>query len=436
MQLIFTLLQGLKSVCATFPDDRKGRGGNIDVADFGLSAFAMFFMQSGSFLAFQRGLEDRQRRSNCQSLFGIGRIPTDASVRSHLDAADPELLRPCFAALEPLLNEAPVRQAFAALGDRTLIALDGTEYFCSKKIGCPHCLTRKRADGEVETYHVMLAACIVAPGHSKVIALFPEFAAPQDGAVKQDCERAAGKRWHSRHGQRLKPLKPVYLGDDLFSCQPFVKLLKDNGDDFIFTAKESSHKTLYEFLSGAEFGRHTVKQRRGKKHHTLRYRWLAGVPLRDGEDAIAVTWIGFDICNAEGKVTYSTTFVTSLDVNKDTVADITAAGRARWKIENGSFNVMKNHGYELEHNFGHGKRFLAMTFAALNLLAFAWHNLLDLLEPPWKAAREKRAVRAAFFADIETLTRFIVFPSWQSLLDTILSANIPPHLLETQGHST
>ena len=81
------------------------------------------------------------------------------------------------------------------------------------------------------------------------------------------------------------------------------------------------------------------------------------------------------------------------------------------KIENESFNVLKNHGYELEHNFGHGQKFLAMTLAALNLLAFAWHTLLELLEPPWQAAREASAKRTSFFAHILMLTAYVVFPS-------------------------
>ena len=72
---------------------------------------------------------------------------------------------------------------------------------------------------------------------------------------KQDCERAAVKRWHEKHGARLKPLRPVYLGDDLFACQPVAQMLKDNGDDFLFTCKETSHKTLYEFVHGAELER-------------------------------------------------------------------------------------------------------------------------------------------------------------------------------------
>ena len=139
------------------------------MADFGLSAFAMFFMQSASFLSFQRTLEKGQGRSNCQTLFGIEKIPSDNYIRDMLDGADPALLAPCFQRTEQLLLEPAMREAFGRLGGRTLIALDGTEYFCSQKITCPHCQTRKRSNGKIESYHSMLAATVVAPGHSKVV---------------------------------------------------------------------------------------------------------------------------------------------------------------------------------------------------------------------------------------------------------------------------
>src|SRR5277367_4967983 len=119
------LLSGLTSVRASFPDPRKGRGGNIAVADFGLSAFAMFFMQSASFLAYQRTMEKGHGRSNCRTLFGIGRIPSDNYIRDFLDEADPALLQPCFEPTEALLSEPPMRQAFGRLGGWTLIAWIG-----------------------------------------------------------------------------------------------------------------------------------------------------------------------------------------------------------------------------------------------------------------------------------------------------------------------
>jgi hypothetical protein len=157
-------------------------------------------------------------------------------------------LQLCFVRVEQVPARPTVRQAFGRLGGRFLVAWDGTEYFRSEKLGCANCLTCKHSNGKIDHYHTIgsrdairsgslwLAATVVAPGHSKVIHLFPEFIVTQDGAEKQDCERNAVKRWHEMHGNRLRPLRPIYLGDDIFACQPIAKMLKDNGDDFIFTA--------------------------------------------------------------------------------------------------------------------------------------------------------------------------------------------------------
>jgi hypothetical protein len=209
-------------------------------------------------------------------------------------------------------------------------------------------------------------------------------------------------------------------------------MVKDNGGDFIFTCKENSHRALYDFIAGAEPERHEEKVRKGKSTETRRYRWIEGVPLRDGKDAMLVNWIGFEIVDAKGRVKYAMGWVTSLPDAKNNVAEIAACGRARWKIENEGFNVMKNHGYELEHNFGHGQKFLAMTLAALNLLAFAWHSALDLIEPSWRAAREVAVKRTSFFAHILTLTTYLVFPSWPDFLQSLTTFTIPPEILKTQ----
>jgi len=223
----------------------------------------------------------------------------------------------------------------------------------------------------------------------------------------------------------------VYLADDLFACQSVVERLQANGDDFIFTCKETSHKALYDFIDGVELARHEVQVRKGKTRQTHRYRFVEKVPLRDGKDAVLVNWIGFESLNAKGEVTYRTAFVTSLPVANSNAPEVAVCGRARWKIENEGFNVLKNNGYELEHNFGHGESYLAMTLAALNLLAFAWHTVLDLLEPPWQKAREAAEKRMSFFAYLATLTSLAVFPAWSDLLQALTTFTIPPHLLTT-----
>ena len=70
------------------------------MADIGMAAFSMFFMQSPSFLAHQRQLAEGHGhgRSNCETLFGMTRIPSDNHVRDMLDPVAPE----CFHARFPM----------------------------------------------------------------------------------------------------------------------------------------------------------------------------------------------------------------------------------------------------------------------------------------------------------------------------------------------
>ena len=427
MKMLETLLEGVRSACAVFPDKRRGDV-TYSMADIGLSAFSLFFMQSESFLAHQRALEEGRQMSNCQSLFGMTAVPTDNHIRAMLDPVHPSHLQPAFDEVLGALRRHGGLVPFQKLSGRVLIALDGTEYFCSQKLGCPQCLTRRRANGKTESYHAMLAATIVAPGHAMALPLMPEFIAPQDGAEKQDCERNAAKRWLAAHAQRLMGLRPVYLGDDLFACQPIADAITAAGGDFLLTAKPTSHKALYDFMQGAEFDEHTVTQKTHGKRLAYRFRWFEGAPLRDGHDARLVNWIGVTITDAQGHVTYSSAFVTSLPVTRDTAAEIVACARARWKIENESFNVLKSNGYHLEHNFGHGKQNLAMMFAAMNLLAFALHTICDSLEPLWTAARTAKRARTRFFEHIRTITAYLVFPNWTTLMQTLIDSKPPPHV--------
>ncbi len=432
MEILDRLLRDLHDACSAFPDKRKGEGA-YTMADIGLSAFSLFFMQSESFLSHQRSLEEGRKTSNCHTLFGMTKIPTDNHIRAMLDPVHPKHLQGVFDSAVSALRANGGLKSFQRLDDRTLIALDGTEYFCSQKLGCPNCLTRKRSNGKVESYHSMLAATLVAPGHNMVLPLMPEFIAKPDGAEKQDCERNAAKRWLVAHAERVKPLRPVFLGDDLFACQPICQAILDGGDDFLFTAKPDSHKTLYDFMNGAEIKEVSVTRKEGRRKLTYRCRWFEGTPLREGKDALSVDWIGLTILDAKGKPTYDGAWVTSLKVGRENVAEIVACARARWKIENETFNVLKNNGYHLEHNFGHGKQYLAMMFAAMNLLAFAFHTVCDAGEKLWIDARNAKRSRARFFEHIRTITAYLVFPDWRTLMTTLIQSKPPPEIEKQIG---
>lgn len=425
MTVLESLIAELKTACAGLPDQRKGprRDGQYTMADIGLSAFSVFFMGSPSFLGHQRALAEGHGRSNCQTLFGMTAIPTDAHIRQMLDGAPPEAFDPLF--FKAIVAEG-VLDPFRRLDGRVLIALDGTECFCSRKIRCPRCSTRRRSDGGTEYFHSFLGASIVAPGHQQVLPLPPEFIAPQDGAEKQDCERNAAKRWLARHGPAVAALRPVFLGDDLFACQPIAAAVQQAGGNFIFTCKPASHQTITEYLTGAELAEHrqTVVTR-GKRTTTI-HRWLSAVPMRATDDALIVNWFSVEILNGKGKRTYHNSFVTDLPVTAATVAELAACGRARWKIENETFNVLKSNGYNLEHNFGHGKETLASVLVTLNLLAFAFHTAARLAVLAWRDAVIARGAAYRFFEHLRTVTAYVVFETWDHLLRSIAAAAVRP----------
>ena len=415
----------LSVVCAGLPDRRKSPLADraYKMADIGLSAFSLFFMGSPSFLAYQRNLAEGQGRSNCQTLFGISAIPSDNYIRLMLDGAPTA----AFDSLFMKAIETPeVLAPFKRLGGRVLIALDGTEQHCSRKVHCARCSTRKRADGGTEYFHSFLGASIVAPGHQHVLPLPPEFIVPQDGAEKQDCERNAVKRWLARHGPTLAHLRPVFLADDLMSCQPVAEAIQAAGGNFILTCKPSSHKTVTEYLYGAKLEEHRETiLKRGKRTTTV-YRWLADVPLRASEDALKVNWFSIEMFDAKGKRTYYNSLVTDIAVTAGNVAELAACGRSRWKIENETFNVLKCGGYNLEHNFGHGKDTLASVLVVLNLLAFTYHTVASITVLAWKAAVAAKGATYRFFEHLRTITTYLVFQDWAHLLRSIGEGAIRP----------
>jgi hypothetical protein len=396
------------------------------MADIGLSAFSVFFMGSPSFLAHQRALAEGHGRSNCETLFGISATPSDNYIRLMLDGASPAAFDELFVKAVEAIAVADALSPFRRLGGRVLIALDGTEHFCSRKINCPQCSKRRRSDGGVEYFHAFLGASLVAPGHKQVLPLPPEFIVPQDGAEKQDCERNAAKRWLAEHGPALACYRPIYLGDDLFACQPIATAIQNCGGNFILTCKPTSHQTIAEYLNGADLEEHRQTVSQPGKRSTHLYRWLSGVPLRASEDALSVNWFSIEIRDAKGKRTYYNSFVTDLPVTADTVAELAACGRARWKIENETFNVLKSNGYNLEHNFGHGKKTLASILVTLNLLAFALHTVSQLCVLAWRTALAARGARYRFFEHLRTITAYIVFNDWPHLLQSIADPKARP----------
>ena len=421
------LIQRWRTVFSALPDRRTGNNLQFEMADIGLSPFAVFFTQCPSFLSFQQNMEKIQGRNNARSLFQVGRIPSDNHIRQTLDPVEPSHLLSLFDDLHQAFDQEGLLEAMRAVNNTRLIALDATWYFSSqsRNVCCPNCSCIEHADGKTTHFHSAITPVIVSPGHSQVVPLRPEFITPQDGAVKQDCEINAAKRWLAAHAERYSTGNDTLLGDDLYAHQPFCRQVLLHGFHFLFTCKPASHATLHQWVEGLEPGRqwHTLQLRvKGKSNRWehYQYRWANGVPLTDSDDALKVNWCELTITDAQGAVRYRNSFITDWEISADNVAGWVAAGRARWKIENESNNVLKNRGYHLEHNFGHGKKHLSSLLATMNLLAFGLHTLLELADGNYRLIRATLGPRRRFFQHLEALTSYLHFESWERLMDFMM----------------
>jgi hypothetical protein len=417
------LLRQLHEVVQTFPDRRKGSNISKSIKDAAIGAFSIFFTQSPSFLSYQKSMQELRGENNATNLFGVEDILSENHIRHLLDVVPPHYLNPIFDYIFDGLNETGYLQMFRSYNNNLLMSFDGTEYHSSHAIKCDYCRKVEHKEGVLTYSHSALTPVLVKPGLNKVISLPPEHIAPQDGHDKQDCENVAFKRWIKSHKEKYKGLGVTCTGDDLYSKNPICDLLRRDGFDFIFVCKETSHKTLYEYLDflKEDIGEVTIRRRQGKKWMVDTYRFYNGVPLRDGKDALEVNWCELVTKTEDSdKVTYRNTWVTNFEITEKNVKYIVVDARAHWKIENENNNTLKTKGYHLEHNFGHGKKNLSNLLMTFNLLAFLFHTVLDLFDENYIVLRSKLPTRKAFFHGIRTLTIFLCFDDWEYMIEWMI----------------
>ncbi len=430
------MVRQLRNAICNFPDKRKGQNTRYSLEDIALSGFSVFFTQCPSFLAFQKSMQNNKGVNNAQSLFGIQKIPSDNHIRDMLDVVAPQTVFPVFTFITETLATAGRLDGFRSYNNNLLCALDGTQYFSSKTIHCVNCSTTEHKNGSITYSHSAITPVFVKPGCNKVLSLPPEFITPQDGHQKQDCENAAAKRWLNQFAPLYKKLGITILGDDLYCKQSLCELILNYELYFILVCKPDSHKTLYQWveeLDGLQAVQMVVEKRwTGKTHHIDTYRFINQVPLRDGEDAQMVNWCELTTTLADGTTMYKNAFATNFEISKNNVKQIVADGRARWKIENENNNILKNRGYHLEHNFGHGKKYLSQLMLTLNLLAFLFHTVLEMIDEKYEQIRSDLPTRQTFFDDIRALTRYLYFENWDAMLIFMLQGLNQLHRLKPQ----
>ncbi|MGB5746258.1 MAG: transposase [Desulfobacterales bacterium] len=428
--LSFTALKTTLSEHFRQIDDRR-QTAKVDYSlhDCLMSGFAMMFFQDPSVLTFQQRLQDGIQKNNLTTIFDVSHIPKDTQMRSVLDAIAASELDSTFADFLHRLQRGKHLANYQLLDGSYLVSIDGSEYFSSEKICCPHCLVTT-SKGNVRYHHQILQSVIVHPDMRQVLPLAPEPISNQDGTKKQDCERNAAKRVVHKIKANYPKLKIIVTADGLYSNQPFIDELKAAKMSFILVAKPADHKVLFEWVNElialGDGGRLEFGDEKGRRH---RYQWVNQVPLNGSKDADLVNFFQYQLVAQTGKVTYKNSWVTDIDVDENNVVTLVKGGRARWKIENETFNTLKNQGYHIEHNFGHGQQNLSMIFFTLNLLAFYVHQILELTDRLYYTLRySKFTSRKEYWNQLRCTIRILIFPRWESLLTFILDpeSGIPP----------
>ncbi len=391
------------------------------IHDVFMSGFAMMYFQDSSLLQFQKSLEDEIHNNNLRTLFQVQSIPKDSQMKEVIDEVNSSELEPLFEDYFFVLQRGKHLEQYRFLGDYYLVSMDGTGYFSSEEISCPGCLRKEsKKNDKVRYEHQILQAALMHPDMRQVIPLAPEAIDNSDGDNKQDCEIEAGKRMIRKIQKSHPKLKIIIVADSLHSKQPFIEEVVANRMRYILVAKPEDHKILMEWVNEQrqlkEVKRIEVKDQKGRIHE---YEWINEVPLNGNEDTIWVNYFEYRIID-KGKVTYHNSWVTDIGISEENVGWLVRGGRCRWKIENEVFNTLKNQGYHIEHNYGHGKKHLSMNFFLLNLLAFFVHQIFELTDRLYQQCRAKLGSRRNLWDCLRNVIRVLIFPDWETLLQRIL----------------
>lgn len=379
------LLHCLERVITKIPDCRANNRTKFSIRDAIIIFLSVFFLHSSSLDGHLALLAKAQGKRN-RKLFGIRKVPSANQIRNILDVIDPKQL---YKAQDDMIfqmqRSGVLKQFWAGNEFGYPLAFDGTEFFRSKCIYCSGCCQTEHADGTIDYHHRVLLSGLVHPIAQIFLPLTQEFIVRQDGVEKEDCELNAGYRWWKTLRQRHPQMKFTLLADDLFCKQPFMqKILEDQRTNVIFACKPGSHKTTYEWVNtarlGGDLGIKKIKRRDGKLWREETYEYANDVPLKDCDKALKVGFVQVTTRDvSSGRIIGLQAFATNMKITADNCERVSAFGRKKWKIENEGNNTLKNLGYHLEHNYGHGKQNLAAVIVLLMLIAFMMHIILNLV---------------------------------------------------------
>jgi len=420
----FTVLREMVSnKIRSWKDNRRQGSISHSIHDVVMSGLACMYFQVPSLRQFQIDMKERSNKNNIRRLFGVQNVPSSNTMKEVLDDQDSQLFSPIIKNTVQRLQRGNQLNQFNLFPGCTVCSIDGTLYHTSEAIHCDQCLTKQHGDNPIIYQHHALQAALMHPDKAQVIPIIAEAIQNRDGTEKQDCETNAAKRLIPQLRKLFPKMGLIITGDDLFSRQPMIETVLANNFHYFFIAKPSSHIYMMEWLDAYD-SLHEVREI-DDQGRTIIYQWMNDIPLHGGENATHVNFfrkktITFDP-TGEQIDCRTESWVTDLEVDCENVILFTSGAKTRWKIENECFNTLKNQGYDLTHNYGHGEKHLAFNVYLLTLLAFMFHQISELCDIAYQECRKKAGSKRSLWEKLRTFINEATFAGWEQLLEYFLN---------------
>jgi hypothetical protein len=381
--------------------DKRGKNSSIDLSDSLLSGFAMYSLKDPSLLFFNN--KRSARRANLKKVYKIDQAPSDSGMRTILDEVSPLNFKGVFRGLVGRLRKAGIWEAYQYYRGHIICSIDGVHHYSSAQISCPHCLNYEKSNGGVDYRHYLLSGAIVHPDKKQVMPVIHEPIIKQDGRDKNDCERNASKRLLPELRKQFKAEKIIVVEDALGANGPHIRALQQEDFRFVIGVKPAGNKYLFDLVQRLEkLGKvhHYEVEKEGLLHQ---FSYVNKLPINSDNRDIQVSFLNYRQIDPKGKKPGRWfSWITDFELSKNNVYQIMRIGRSRWKIENETFNTLKNQGYHFEHSFGHGNNHLCTVLVLLMMLAF-W---VDQIQQGWndffRAAWTKTQTKVALWEEVRS----------------------------------
>lgn len=394
---------------------------NISWQDCIMSGLAIYGLKFASLLQFENKKTEGVIKRNLKNLYGVKEAPSDTCLRERLDTLLPKNFRRAYKTIFAFLQRGKVLNRYLYFGKYYLLSIDGTGQYSSNKVCCKNCCEKHHRNGEISYYHQMLGASIVHPDERVVIPLAPEPIVKGDGYTKNDCERNASKRLLKDFRREHPHLKAIIVEDALAANYPHLSLLDELNLQYIIGVKQGDHDFLFDWIKHTKANELVINKNKSKH----RFLYINDVPLNDEHSNYEVNVIEYWEEKPNGKKQYFS-WITSFKITDQNVFALMRAARARWKIENETFNTLKNQGYNFQHNYGHGNNNLCSVMTMLMLLAFLIDQVQQLCCHLYQKVRKKEGSLGALFEHVRVAFRWFVWDSWTQLYEMIFNPQEHP----------